>query len=237
MAQARTHPAGRVFALVVLAVALAYIEADVVVYLRAALLPFRREHFPQQLDQPLPLGSYDQLRQAHPEAARLLGFEVAREVAAITVLLAAACGFGRRRGERVGLFLLGFAIWDIFYYVFLRILIGWPASLWTWDVLFLIPVPWVAPVWAPLVLSVTLVIVAGVLLGRRPAPLAPRRALGAVGLMLAGVGLILASFFLRLGEAAQSVPRRFDWPLFLAGWVLGIAGVVWILSRPSALRR
>ncbi len=221
-----------------LAVALGYVEASVVVYLRHGLAPVRRRHFPQRVEEPIPLLDREQLGGSEGSAAKLVGFEAFREVAAITVLVAAAYGFHRQRGQALGLFLLGFALWDVFYYVFLKALIGWPASLAAWDVLFLIPAPWVAPVWAPLVISGTLLVIAAALLARRRAgPQPARRTLAGGAIILAGLTLVLASFFLRAGEAMGGVPRQFDWPLFLAGWVVGVAGVVWLLSRPSAVRR
>jgi len=228
----------RVLALAALAVALGYVEAAVVVYLRQVIAPVRQEHFPDAVREPLPLLSREQLRQAGPHVESLLALEVVREVAAIAVLLAAAYGLRRRRGELAAFFLLGFAVWDIFYYLFLKLLVNWPASLGTWDILYLIPVPWVAPVWAPLMVSATLLVVAFILLtGRGDRRVPADRAVKAALLIAAGVAGILTSFFLRLGEAMERVPQQFDWPLFLAGWLLGVAGVVWLLSRPSPLHR
>jgi len=227
----------RILGLIVLSVALGYVEASVVVYLRQALVPVRQVHFPEAVNEPLPLLSAAQLRQAGPRVASLLRFEVVREVAAVAVLLAGAYGFARRRREWIGLFLLGFAVWDICYYVFLKIMLDWPASLGTWDILYLIPVPWVAPVWAPLVVSGTLLVSSLVILGRRSRRTPARRGFVGSLAIAAGAGLILTSFFFRLGEAAHSVPQRFDWTLFLAGWLLGVAGLVLVLAGPSPSAR
>jgi hypothetical protein len=60
--------------------------------------------------------------------------------------------------QRLGAFLVGFACWDLAYYLFLRILDNWPRSLLTKDVYFLIPVTWVGPVVTPLVLSVVILV-------------------------------------------------------------------------------
>jgi membrane protein implicated in regulation of membrane protease activity len=57
-----------------------------------------------------------------------------------------------------------FAIWDIFYYIFLWLLIGWPESFFTWDILFLLPVTWVGPVLAPVINSLTMIVLAGLIL-------------------------------------------------------------------------
>jgi hypothetical protein len=64
--------------------------------------------------------------------------------------------FGSRR-KKLGAFLLVFGIWDIFYYVFLKVLLDWPSSLLTMDVLFLIPAPWISPVLVPVCISVVMV--------------------------------------------------------------------------------
>jgi hypothetical protein len=74
----------------------------------------------------------------------------------------AVAGFlaGRTRTERFGFFLFCFGIWDIFFYVFLKLFIGWPESLLTWDILFLIPVTWVGPVIAPVINSLTMIALA-----------------------------------------------------------------------------
>ena len=84
--------------------------------------------------------------------------ELLREVATIVMLVTVAYLFGRNFYSRMGAFLISFAIWDIFYYVFLRILIGWPESFLTWDVLFLIPVPWVGPVLAPVLVAFSMIL-------------------------------------------------------------------------------
>lgn len=215
----------------VLAVALAYTEASVVVYLREVIAPIRRVHFPSAVYESLPLLTTQQLTDAGRRFPELLLMEVAREITPIIVLLAMAWGLRRRRGDLVGFFLLGFGLWDIFYYVFLKILLGWPASLATWDVLFLIPTAWVAPVWAPLLVAVTLAVTGLVILYRGPRGPARRLSLPAWFMIAVGTGLILTSFFLRTSQAFHTVPR-FDWQWFLAGWVIGVGGLVWLL-RPG----
>jgi len=213
----------------ILAVALAYTEACVVVYLREAIAPVRRVHFPSAVHEVLPLLTTQQLADAGVQFPRLLIAEVTREMTPILVLLAMAWGLRRRKGELVAFFLLGFGVWDIFYYVFLKVLLGWPASLATWDVLFLIPTAWVAPVWAPLVVAATLALTGLAILYRGGGRPAGRRPLPAWFMIVLGTGLILTSFFLRTGEAFHTVAPRFDWPWFLAGWLIGVGGLVWLL--------
>jgi len=76
--------------------------------------------------------------------------EITRETATIVMLVGVAAAIGRGIWERVGFFLLTFALWDAQYYLSLRLLTGWPPALDTTDVYFLIPVPWIGPVWLPL---------------------------------------------------------------------------------------
>ena len=227
----------RLACLLVMSAALAFIEADVVVYLRQVLAPHRQRLFPDAVGEALPLLSRSQLDRAGPEVARLLLFEQVRELAALVVLAAMAVGLRGRRGEAWAFGLIGFAVWDILYYVFLKVLIGWPASLATWDVLFLIPVPWVAPVWAPLTVSATLLLAGLVRLGRRRGELSAKAKAGAALAVLMGAGLVLGSFIVRVAQAVGGVPERFDWPWFLAGWLLGVVGLFWLAVKPSGRRR
>lgn len=123
-------------------VAFGFVEAAVVVYLRAAL------------DLIAPGGG----AVAYPPAlgsipGHLLGTEMVREAATIVMLVTIALLAARRARERWAVFLLVFALWDLFYYAGLRLLIGWPPSLRSDDILFLLPVPWLSDVWFPLLVS------------------------------------------------------------------------------------
>jgi len=84
--------------------------------------------------------------------------EVMREAATIFMLVACGILAGNSKLQRFAYFVLAFAIWDLFYYVFLYLFISWPSSLSTWDILFLIPVPWVAPVWSPCLLCLIMIL-------------------------------------------------------------------------------
>jgi hypothetical protein len=121
----------RLTALFVYAVAMAFVEAAVVVYLR--------ELFPAI-----------QSTATVPFSPLVYRTEVIREVATMVMLLSVAYLSFERIALKVVTFFWIFAVWDIFYYVFLKAQLGWPASLSTRDVLFLIPFPWITPVWVPL---------------------------------------------------------------------------------------
>lgn len=183
-------------------VAFGYIEGSVVVYLRELLYP---EGFGFPLEE-IP--------------ARLLRVEIAREAATLLVLGAFARLAATGGVRRLSVFALCFGIWDLVYYLTLKLWLDWPASILDWDVLFLIPVPWVAPVLAPVLVSLALVAAAVVILRASELSIRP------VDWMVeatAGV-LIVASFFTNTPAlVAGDAPRSYPWALFSVGWVGGIA--------------
>lgn len=134
-------------------IAFGVVEAAVVVYLRAAvgLLPGYGGTLADVAR--LSSGMYQnaQLLGELPES--LLAVEVFREAATMIMLISIALLAIKSPRERCAVFLWTFASWDIFYYVGLWATVRWPPSLLTPDVLFLIPVPWVAPVWFPILVS------------------------------------------------------------------------------------
>src|SRR6185369_12911503 len=92
-----------------------------------------------------------------PEIAGLSQAEIIREAATIVMLMTVGWLAVHNWRARFGYLLIAFGVWDIFYYVFLRILTGWPRTLLDWDVLFLIPLPWWGPVIAPMVIAVLMI--------------------------------------------------------------------------------
>jgi hypothetical protein len=119
-------------------IAMAHLEGVVVVYLRKAL---------GMLDSESNKESVGKIAPAY------LKIEMTREAATIIMLVVIAYLVGNSWTEKGIFFLWTFAFWDLFYYVSLYILIKWPPALTTIDVLFLIPVPWIAPVWFPVGIS------------------------------------------------------------------------------------
>jgi hypothetical protein len=128
--------------LAIFGIAMAHFEGVVVVYLRKAI---------GMLDSDGNKESVERIPK------RYLNIEISREAATIVMLVAIALVTGSGWVEWIVYFLWAFAFWDLFYYLSLYILIKWPPRLTTIDVLFLIPVPWIAPVWFPVgVSSVTI---------------------------------------------------------------------------------
>ncbi|MCW3076986.1 MAG: hypothetical protein JWO32_1595 [Bacteroidetes bacterium] len=121
------------------AIAMGFMESSIVIYLRE-LFYKNGFNFP--------------LKGIPPFIARI---EFFRELGTVIMLVGIGIIAGKTKLQRFAYFVLAFAIWDIFYYIFLYLCLGWPPSLCTWDILFLIPVPWVGPVWAPCLLCMLMI--------------------------------------------------------------------------------
>ncbi len=200
------------------ALAMGWVESAVVFYMRTMinrLVPYQPN--------PLPFAS---------------GFglaEIIREAATMIMLLTVGWLAGRTWRSRLGFTLLAFGIWDIAYYIWLIPLTGWPRSLTDWDILFLIPLPWWGPVWAPVSIA-TLMIVFGVTVARHDSaghPLWPGRATTRLGLLGGLIALyVFTSDALLVLAGGGSViqlrdllPQWFNWPLFLIALALIAAPV------------
>ena len=198
------------------AIAFAAVEAAVVVYLRAL-----------HTGAAAPLGV---LQVQLP--TQLLSIEVAREAATLVMLGTIAALAGRYVWEGLLYFSVAFGVWDIFYYVWLWVFIGWPPSLLTWDVLFLIPVPWLGPVIAPVIVSLCLV-GGGLWLLRHPELRLSRRAWVLVSL---GCALVLASFMIDYRYALlRENPPRFRWELFWAGIVVALSSLFSTTQKQASM--
>jgi hypothetical protein len=132
--------------LIIFSIAMAYLESAVVVYLREI-------YYPEGFDFPLA-----------PITPNIFITEFWREIATIIMLAGIGILTGKSGSQRFAFFLMAFAIWDIFYYVFLYVLLGWPSSLLTWDILFLVPTPWVGPVITPIIISLIMILLASSLI-------------------------------------------------------------------------
>jgi hypothetical protein len=216
------HP--RLWCVAIYAVAMAYVEAAVVVYLRRLY------------------GIVDPMQDVVPFDPFLAGTEVGREAATLVMLLALGWAVGRGLQARVGLAFFAFGLWDIFYYIWLKTLIGWPISLLTPDILFLIPVPWWGPVLAP-VLVAALAVTGGALAvvadgrGRKVRLKALEGTALGVG-MLAALYTFTADALATLPASAEALgrlrPTRFNWPVFLSGLAM-MAWSVWRATWGPAL--
>jgi len=193
----------------VFGIAFGYIEAAVVVYLRAIFHP---EGFTFPLDFAI-----------DPFSKRMLLTEIGREVATIVLILTGAWLIGRNPQQRFAFFLTIFAIWDIFYYVWLKVLLDWPAQISDWDILFLIPTTWASPVLAPLLISLTLLLFAIIILYRDfcVRPLKVTRL--DFSLFILASLIVVASFCIAGRHSSEhDFGSYFYWPLFAFGHILAI---------------
>ncbi len=195
----------KLFWLTVWGVAFGYIEAAIVVYLR-------RYYYPEGFSFPAVI--------IEPETALV---EMVRELATLVFMWAVAELSYRDFRSRLAAYMVLFGTWDIFYYVFLKVILNWPAGPATWDILFLIPLPWVGPVWAPVVVSVGL-IYAGVVILRREDAGRPIFLGKGFFLLETAAGLVIVISFLIPGQAVinQTLPGAFPWYLFWPGFLLGL---------------
>jgi len=135
-------------------------------------------------------------------------------------------------GQWAAAFVIAFGTWDITFYLFLKLLLGWPASLFTWDILFLIPVPWVGPVLAPVLVSVAM-IAAGIWHLRRgargePVRIGPAHWAG----MLVGAAIILFAFAMDYKNVmAAGLPQPFHWSILGIGLVMGAGSYAHAAAR------
>lgn len=215
--------------LLMYAIAMAQVEASIVVHLRSL-------YYPQDPLHIFPL---------HLFSHRDLAIELVRELA--TVLMILAVSFLATKGflRRFAAFVFVFGCWDIFYYVFLKIMLDWPQSWWEWDVLFLIPWPWFAPWLTALAIAVLFVVWgAVVLLRHNDASWKQLRASHArpISFFLLGVALGLFSFLLPAlpllsgGEQAflGYTPTVFAWYSYLSGLALMLIGLLGIGKKRMA---
>ncbi len=196
---------------------MAYLESAAVVYLQRAL--------------GIEVGAIFPLRDAG-SLEGLAWIELGREAA--TLVMLAAVGFlaGRSWLERLAWTAVAFGIWDVGYYGWLWVFVGWPSSPETWDLLFLLPLPWVGPVWAPVAVSVALVGFGLAAARRLRAGAAIRVERSTTVAAIGGGAIVVVSFMLDAAHIlAGGTPTSFAWPVFLAGMALAAWGATVALRR------
>jgi hypothetical protein len=132
---------------VVFAIAFACLESAVVVYLREI-------YFKAGFSFPLIVKWENGKHVIDP----LIRIELVREIATVIMLVSVGWIAGKNRFQNFCFFMIAFGIWDIFYYIYLYIMISWPKNLMTWDLLFYVPLPWVGPVIAPVLIAIAMVV-------------------------------------------------------------------------------
>lgn len=213
---------------VAFAVAMAWVESAVVFDLRSLLHRIN----PYQPD---PL----------PDAGAFGSVEMVREFATLVMLFAVGWLAGRTWRTRFAYMAIAFGVWDIFYYVFLKVICGWPHSLLDWDVLFLLPLPWWGPVLAPVLIS--LLLIGWGTIASQFLPVTPSGASSRLVWTLNVLGVVLALYlfmadsltavFHDAGAVHTVLPKQFNWPLFMLALALLSAPLArqLLTLRPSRL--
>lgn len=213
-------------------IAMGFLESAVVIYLR-------KIYYPLGFDFPL-----------KPIDNGIAIVEIWREAATIIMLLAIGMLTGRNKAERFAWFIFSFAVWDIIYYVFLYVFIGWPQSLLTWDILFLIPVPWVGPVVTPVIIALTMILFTFTVVHHSQRGNQTGLGWGVSLLLVTGslvaIGSFTEDYFRQKGDVLFSnlrhggslltdlgsyVPAHFDWPVFCLGEAIMLAAWVMYVRR------
>jgi hypothetical protein len=222
-------------ALLLFGISFGYVEASVVIYLSALYEPLRQRIYPGRTSSNVfPLLPLEELKAADPQYIRLLKVELARESATLGMLAAAALLVDRSGAHWLAAFLIAFGAWDLSFYAFLKLLLHWPDSWLTWDLLFLIPVPWAAPVLAPVLVSVTMI--GGGLVYftrewmRRPVHLGRPHWFG---FFACGLILVVAFTWDFRNISAGGMPRPFPWPVFAFAEAIGLGTFLHAVSSSS----
>jgi hypothetical protein len=169
--------------------------------------------------------------------------ELVREAATLVMLLTVGMLAGRTWHTRLAYTGIAFGVWDILYYVFLRLMCGWPTSLFDWDILFLLPLPWWGPVLAPV--SIALLMIVWGTLATQSADRSPAISLSRTSWGLTWLGIALALYVFMtdalrtvhqgLDVTRQMLPRPFNWPVFCVALTLMATPLVqigWRMRRP-----
>lgn len=205
----------KIFWLTAFSIAMGFLETAVVVYLREI-------YYPNGFKFPLT-----------PITSTIAVTEILREAATLIMLIGIGVLTGKNKAERFVCFLYSFAVWDIFYYVFLKLLLNWPDSLFTWDILFLIPVPWVGPVLAPCITSLSMILLFYFVMCYSDKNPTIKIVAAEWKLFISGSVVVIASFVWDyfkfktnardnsntsiLNDLANYVPQDFNWTLFWIG--------------------
>jgi hypothetical protein len=135
------------------AISFAWVESSIVVYLREI-------YFGGSFSFPV----VTEWKNGKLVIDKLMRIELGREIATIVMLVAVGCAAGKTGWQRFCFFMIGFGIWDIFYYIWLWVMVGWPESIMTWDLLFSIPLPWVGPVITPVLIAFSMAVAGSVII-------------------------------------------------------------------------
>jgi len=229
----RSH---KYFWLTFFSIAMGFMESAIVVYLREL-------YYPNGFQFPLVI--------IEPSVGLT---EILREAATVIMLIGIAQLSAKTASQRFAYFIYAFAIWDLFYYIFLKALIDWPESLFTWDILFLIPVPWVGPVIAPCIVCIAMILLAGSIeyyseKGRNTKVMMKEWILWIAGSLVVIISFVWDYFHFishskdivkrdpdpdsdhLFYEISSYIPEHFEWGIFFVGIGLIVTGIFAFINR------
>jgi hypothetical protein len=212
-------------------IAMAFIEMTIVYYIRWI-------YYPKGFSFPI-IGFID---------PRVLNVEILREIFTIVMLATIAVLASKKFSERFAYFFYSFAIWDIFYYIWLKLFLNWPSYLLEWDILFLIPWAWASPWIAPVISSITMIIMALIILSKEDNKINIKIRTKEWVLLITGGLLQLFTFVYDYGKIIFSnefykeffklstnkefqeivgnyIPVYYNWPLFILGEILILVAI------------
>jgi hypothetical protein len=219
---------------IIFSIAFAWIESAVVVYLREI-------YFDGEFSFPLTVIWEGGKHVVDP----LVRIEFGREIATIIILIAVGWITGRNKFQKFCFFMIAFGMWDIFYYIWLFVMVGWPESLMTWDLLFYVPLPWVGPVITPILIAITMVVAGSLIIYFDEKGYEIRWRWYDMGIELICALIMIIAFcwdwknILQIpGEIKRSgFPNPFAWWLYLPGYLFSITYFVLRLRQSIAAKR
>ncbi|MFC1859649.1 hypothetical protein ACFL9U_16715 [Thermodesulfobacteriota bacterium] len=200
-------------------VAFAWVESAVVVYLREI-------YFEGSFSFPIVVNWVD----GKYIIDHLMRIELGREIATIIMLTAVGCAAGKNAWQKFSYFMIAFGVWDIFYYIWLWVMVQWPENLLTWDLLFFVPLPWVGPVITPVLIALAMVVAGSLIISYDE----KEYVIGWVWydwVVELGCGFLLIVAFcwdwkniLRVpdGVSRSGIPNPFAWWLFLPVFIFSV---------------
>lgn len=221
---------------ILFSIAMGFLESAVVIYLR-------EHYYPQGFQFPLV-----------PVSLTTGITEIGREAATVIMLICIGWLAGFNATTRFAYFILSFAVWDIMYYIGLKLVLNWPVSILEWDILFLIPFPWLGPVLAPCLLSVLMIILALFLLKNSMQKLSQLLPAKSWMLLIFGSLICIGSFLYEyilyrqltysptpetgiesqiMADLKTFVPGEFSWLFFLSGFLFLIIPVFNLVLKTS----
>ncbi len=219
---------------VIFAAAFAWVEASVVAYLR-------KIYFPGGFAFPIVVNWVNGQYVRDP----LMHIELGREAATIIMLIAVGWVAGKNGLQRFCFFMISFGIWDIFFYIWLKVMLNWPESLMTWDLLFLLPLTWTGPVITPVLIALAMTVFGSIIIYYHERGVAiPIRWYDTVLVMGCGLLMIIAFCWdwkniMRIpdGIFRDGIPNPFAWWLFLPSYIFSVCYVAVRLKTIISTKR